>query len=88
MCGQRLDAAEAIYYAGPGGGAAPGPVSQSRVPRQEGSLSGPMAPARTGSPPCACSQISGWRDGALYPLAPSAARIMPELEATAPPIPV
>ena len=37
------------------------------------------------------SPISGWRDGALYPLARGCRaprRIMPELEATAPPIPV
>ena len=43
------------------------------------------------SPPCALSAISGWRDGALYPLARGCRaprRIMPELEATAPPIPV
>jgi hypothetical protein len=35
-------------------------------------------------------QLSGWRDGALYPLARGCRaprRIMPELEATAPPIP-
>jgi hypothetical protein len=38
------------------------------------------------SPPCARSKISSWRDGALYPLA-GRRRIMPELEATAPPIP-
>ena len=43
------------------------------------------------SPPCACSQISGWRDGGLYPLARGCrarSRIMPERETTAPPIPV
>jgi hypothetical protein len=41
------------------------------------------------SPPCARSKISSWRDGALYPLAGrrrARRRIMPELEATAPPI--
>src|ERR1039458_7125881 len=44
----------------------------------------------TRSPPCACSKISVWRDGALYPLARGCRaprRIMPELEATAPAIP-
>ena len=43
-----------------------------------------------GSPPCARSKISSWRDGALYPLAGrrrARRRIKPELEATAPPIP-
>jgi hypothetical protein len=64
--------------------AAPGERSELRGHRQQ------LAKSAALTPPCARSQISGWRDGVLYPLAgrrQARRRIMPELEATAPPIP-